>query len=134
MQISKYLKIIWPYLIKHKRRVYFLIFLAILSSAIDAIIPYIYGRLVDIAIKPATTLELIFGILGLWLFLTLIVNWTNRYTSRKSSMIANDVSNDFYASMVYHVMKLPISFHREKKIGEILQRINQGQRIFQQKY
>lgn len=130
MKVGKQIKIFWQYLKKHKRKVYFLIFLAILSSAMDATIPYIYGRLVDIAVKPATTLELIFSILGLWLFLTLIVNWVNRYIGRKSSMVSNDASNDFNASMIFHVMNLPMSFHKEKKIGEILQRINRAREYF----
>jgi len=130
MKTGKYTKIIWQFLKKHKKKVYFLIFLAVLSSALNALVPYIYGRLVDIATKPATTLKLIFGILGLWLFLTLFTRWIDRYVSRKSSIIANESSNDFNASIVFHVMSLPVSFHKEKRIGEILQRISRAKEYF----
>ena len=130
MQINKYTKIFWQYLKKYKRRVIFLIILVILSSATDAVIPYIYGRLVDISTKPETTIKLIFEILGLWLFLTLIVNWISRYVGRKSSLIANESSNDFNIEMIFHVMSLPMGFHKEKKIGEILQRISRAREYF----
>jgi len=130
MQITKYSKIIWPYLKKHKGRVYFLIFLAVLSSGIDAIIPYIYGNLVDVAVRPETTLKFIFMVLGLWLFLSLFVNWINRYVGRKSVMVATDASNDFYISMIAHIMKLPVSFHKEKKIGEVLQKVSRASEYF----
>ena len=130
MQITKHSKVIWSYLKKYKNKVYFLIVLAILASGIDAVIPYIYGKLVDVAIKPETTLNFIFAVLGLWLFLTLIVNWMNRYTGRKSVIIANDTSNDFYTAMIAHIMRLPVSFHKEKKIGEVLQKISRASEYF----
>ncbi len=130
MQITKYSKIIWQYLKKYKNKVYFLIVLAVLASGIDAVIPYIYGKLVDVAIKPEITLNFIFAVLGLWLFLTLIVNWMNRYIGRRAVMIANDTSNDFYTAMIAHIMRLPVSFHKEKKIGEILQKISRASEYF----
>jgi ATP-binding cassette subfamily B protein len=130
MKIDRDIKVLWQYLKKYKKKVYFLIFLAILSSIFSAVIPYIYGKLVDIATKTSTTLELIFKILGAWLLLTLISSWIDRYVSRKSSMIAQRSSNDFNIDLVSHVMCLPVSFHKEKKMGEIIQRINRASDYF----
>lgn len=130
MKVNKHVKIFWQYLKKHKRVVVFLIVLVIISSILDALIPYIYGRLVDISMNPETALKLIFEILGLWLFLTLIVNWLSRYVGRKSSMIASEASNDFNIEMISHIMNLPIGFHKEKKMGEILQRIGKAREYF----
>ncbi|HPJ80397.1 MAG TPA: ABC transporter ATP-binding protein [Candidatus Portnoybacteria bacterium] len=130
MKISKDTKILWRYLKKYKKKVYFLICLAVLSSILSAVIPYIYGKLVDIATNVSTTLEFIFEILGLWLILTLISSWVDRYVGRKSSIIAQKSSNDFNIDLVSHVMCLPISFHKEKKMGEIIQRINRASDYF----
>ncbi|MFH1129204.1 MAG: ABC transporter ATP-binding protein [Patescibacteria group bacterium] len=130
MKIDKDIKILWQYLKKYKKKAYFLICLAILSSILSAVIPYIYGKLVDIATKTNTTLELIFKILGAWLLLTLISSWIDRYVSRKSSMVAQRSSNDFNIDLVSHVMCLPISFHKEKKMGEIIQRIYRASDYF----
>jgi len=122
MTISKDVKIIWQYLQKYKKKVYFIIFIALLSSTISAVIPYIYGRLVDLATKPATGINLILEILGAWLFLTLISNWANRYVDRNGATIASQSSNDLLLVISYHILKLPMSFHKEKRMGEILQR------------
>jgi ABC-type multidrug transport system fused ATPase/permease subunit len=130
MQVNKDIKTLWQYLKRYKQNVYFLIFLAILSSVFGAVIPYIYGKLVDIATKTSTTIELIFGILGLWLLLTLISNWIDRYVGRKSSIVAENATNDFSIDMFSHVMCLPVSFHKEKKMGEIIQRINRANDYF----
>jgi len=59
MAIFKDSKIIWTYLKKYKKRVYLIFFVALISSFINAIIPYIYGRLVDIATAEFSELWLI---------------------------------------------------------------------------
>jgi len=130
MQVNKDIKTLWQYLRKYKKKVYFVSFIAVIASAISAIIPYIYGRLVDDALKPATTLILIFEILGLWLILTLFSNWANRYVDRKSSLIAMDSSNDLFLGLVSHLTKLPVSFHKDKRMGEILRRADRASEYF----
>ena len=131
MQIKKDIKILWKYLKKYKNKVYFIVFMAIIASAVGAVIPYIYGRLVDIAIDEAGRIELIFGILGLWLVLTLIVTWVNRYVNRESTDVSVKSSNDFVLDATNHVMRLPIGFHKDKRIGEILQRIGRAGGFFE---
>jgi len=131
MQIQKDIRNIWQYLQKYKKRVYFIIFIALVSSAISAVIPYIYGRLVDIGIKHVAKLDLIFGILGLWLFLTLISNWASRYTDKKGSNIAIRSSNDLLLEITSHILKLPVGFHKDKRMGEILQRVGRASDYFE---
>jgi len=132
MQINKDIKTLWQYLRKYKKKVYFIIFLAVLSSAVSAIIPYIYGRLVDLATKKSTGVDLIFGILGLWLFLTLFSNWLNRQADKKSSFVSQASANDLILSLVARITRLPMSFHKDKRIGEILQRVGRAGDYFYQ--
>jgi len=131
MKIFKDIKTLWQYLQKYKKKVYFLIFIALISSAISAIIPYIYGKLVDLATKPSTHINLIFEILGAWLFLTLISNWANRYVDRRGSTIGAKSSNDLVLEISYHLLKLPVGFHKEKRMGEILQRVGRASDYFE---
>jgi len=131
MQINKDIKILWQYLQKYKKKVYFIISIALFSSIISAVIPYIYGKLVDLAIKPSTQLNLILEILGAWLFLTLISNWANRYVDRRGSSIAAKSSNDLLLEVAYHLLKLPMGFHKEKRMGEILQRVGRASDYFE---
>jgi ABC-type multidrug transport system fused ATPase/permease subunit len=131
MQINKDIKTIWRYLRKYKKKVYFVIFLAILSSAIGATIPYIYGRLVDLAVRGSTGINLILGILGLWLFLALFSSWIDRRADKINSTVSMLSSNDLLLGLVYHVSNLPISFHKEKKMGEILQRVGRASEFFE---
>lgn len=131
MQIKKDIKTLWQYLRKYKSKVYFIAFVAIISSIIGASIPYIYGRLVDIAVKQGVKIELIFGILGLWFLLTLVMNWFNRYVSRKGADIGADASNNFVVDACNHVLHLSIGFHKDRKMGEILNRIGRASGYFE---
>lgn len=130
MQINKDIKTLWQYLQKYKKKVYFIAFIAIIASVVSAVIPYIYGRLVDIAIDKSIKVDLIFSILGLWLFLTLISNWANRYTDKKGAEVAQATSNDFVLDATSHILHLPVAFHKDKKMGEILQRVSRASDYF----
>ncbi|MDP2934261.1 MAG: ABC transporter ATP-binding protein, partial [bacterium] len=131
MKISRDIKTLWQYLRKYKKKVYFIISVALFSSIISAVVPYIYGKLVDLAIKPSTQLILILEILGAWLILTLISNWANRYVDRKGSSIGAKSSNDLVLEVAYHLLKLPMGFHKEKRMGEILQRVGRASDYFE---
>jgi len=126
MKTFKEIKIIWQYLRKYRKKVYFVAVIALIGAGISAVIPYIYGRLVDIAVAKSTGLELIFGILGIWLFLSLVSNWAGRYTDREGANIGINVSNDLLLSASHHLLNLPVSYHKDKKIGEVLQRIGRA--------
>jgi len=130
MQITKDFKNIWQYLQKYKKKVYFIMFLTIFGSAVSAIVPYIYGRLVDIATRPSSAIKIFFEILGLWLILTLFSDWVGRFSDKKGTKILTEAGNDLILDLSSHILKLPVGFHKEKKIGEILQRISRAADFF----
>ncbi len=120
------IKTIAYYLKPYKKRVYFIGFIAIISSAISAVIPYIYGRLVDLAIVENSSLRLIGMILVLWLVLSLIEGWFGRISGFQGYEVSIDASNDLTVGITSHVLDLPISFHKNKKMGEVIQRISRA--------
>ena len=119
-------RIIWQYLKKYKAKVYLISLIAFLGSFIAAIIPYLYGRLVDVAVSEFTNFQLIGGILLLWLILSLIGDWLDRVARYRGYDIAIDIENDFRLKIASHLLYLPLSFHKNKKMGEIVQRVSRG--------
>ena len=65
MRIVEDVKIIWQYLRSYQKKVYLIIGVALVGSAITAVIPYIQGRLVDLVISESIALVWITGILGI---------------------------------------------------------------------
>lgn len=119
-------KLIWNYLGKYKKRMYRVGFLAIWGSVIAAAIPYLYGRLVDIAKIGDSSLLLIFGILVIWLLMTVISDWLARLTSTKGTFIGIDAANDLTCEAANHLISLPLDFHKDKKMGEVISRIQRA--------
>ncbi len=126
MKILKDSKIIWQYLRKYKKKVYLIALVATGGSFIGAIIPYIYGRLVDIAILESARLQLIGAVLLFWLILALISDWTSRFVQTQGSYIGIDANNDLLLQVSGHLLDLPLSFHKHKKMGEIIRRAYRG--------
>jgi len=126
MKIFQESKIIWQYLRKYKRKVYFIGLIAVIGSLINAVIPYIYGRLVDLATIEFSGFDIIGGILLLWLVLGLISDWAGRFTRVQGFYIAVDSHNDLLLRTAGHLLNLPLSFHKHKKMGEVIQQSSRG--------
>ena len=131
MQINKDIKTLWQYLKKYKKRVYFLAFLAVVASAISAVIPYIYGRLVDFAVDKSIKIDSILIMIGVWLALTLISNWAGRFVDREGIDVGVKSSNDLLIDICDHILHLPVSFHKDKRMGEVLQRATRASDFFE---
>lgn len=126
MKFLKEIKIIGLYLEPYKKKVFLIGSVAVLASLISAAIPYLYGRLVDIAIKESSTLKIIGAILLLWLILSLIGDWLSRISGFRGYEIGIEAGNDLISETSGHLLDLPISFHKHKKMGEIVQRISRA--------
>jgi len=126
MKIFKDSRIIWRYLRKYKTKIYFIVFIAFLSSFISAVIPYFYGYLVDAVISKSVSFGFIVGLLFIWLILSLLGDWLDRIASYRGYHVAIDTENDFLLEINNHLLYLPLSFHKNKKMGEIIQRVSRG--------
>lgn len=126
MKIFQEVKIIWSYLEEYKKRVFLLITLAFVASAILAFIPYIYGRLVDLVSTKATDLSLVLWLLGMWGLMSVSSSFLTWITNRRGSAVGVDAFNDLICQSAEHVISLPLSFHKEKKTGEIFSKIDRA--------
>jgi len=125
MTIPKELSLVWSK-IENKKRFYLGIFAALASSAVTVIIPYIYGRLVDVALKPNSEIKIILGIILLWLILSVLNEGLIRYSVRRAYEISTDIYNNLYIDIFQHLISLPLKFHKEKKMGKVMSRIVRG--------
>jgi ABC-type multidrug transport system fused ATPase/permease subunit len=126
MEILSEFKIIWRYLEKYKKEVYKISVFALISSIILVIIPFLFGKLVDLVQAKPDELILIFGILVLWFLLSLLDALFLKKVDERSSFLAVDIYTDLIYKTSSHIIKLPLSFHKEKKIGEIYAKIERA--------
>lgn len=126
MELLKEIKIIWNYLRGYKKEVYKIAVFALFSSGILAIVPFLYGKLVDIVQAQPSNLSLVFNILGIWLLMSLLGAVFHRIAGQRGSCLGIDLYTDLICKASAHVIRLPLSFHKEKKIGEIYARIERA--------
>lgn len=121
MEFIDDLKIVWKFLAKYKREVYIIFIVAIFASAIEAAVPYIYGRIIDLIIIDSA-ISTIFLILFFWLILSFIKDWARRYVTREGGKISIRCAIDLIAELNSRVMYLSLSFHKTQKTGKLASR------------
>lgn len=112
--------------ITDKKELYTGIVAVIMASFITAFIPYIYGRLVDIAIKHNSQIVIILEFILLWLILSVLGDFLSRYGNRHAYRITNNLSNKLIIDLNSHIINLPMKFHKEMKMGKVFRQIDTG--------
>lgn len=119
-------KFILNILKENKKKLVIITIIATFGSLLAVAIPYIYGRLFDLALIPQTPLTLIFSLIFLWAVLGLISNYTYNKTSYLGEILGSKVSLTEESKAYAHFLTLPISFHKKKRKGEILNKLSRG--------
>jgi len=125
MKLLKEIKLILKFLGQYRKKMYLLSALTLIGSLTNGVIPYIYGKLVDL-VTTGTNLKIIFCLLITWLLLTILSNTISRFTDIKGSDLATKASFNLIKTTTDRLLRLPISYHKEKKMGEIIQRATRG--------
>lgn len=112
--------------IRNPKDFYLGIIVAFLVAAIAAFLPYISGRLVDLALRASTSLKVLGGFLFVWLILALLHDVLDWFVGKKAYRVAIDLFCDLQVELVSHLLKLPMSFHKEKKAGEVFKKIDRA--------
>ena len=86
MGFLKDFKVIWIYLRKYKKEVVKISFLAVFFALFSGIIPYIYGRLVDM-VDSGSFSFLVFALLGVWALTGLISETFRRVVCLRGGFI-----------------------------------------------
>lgn len=123
-------KVLLKYLALYKRDITVLIVLGIFSALGNGTIPFITGKFFDSILSPAEVsimgyaVPLFGAILGIWIVIqsiTYLIDWR---IDRISEYLSNTIWLDYLSRGFSFLLELPMSFHKEHKIGEIGQKIN----------
>lgn len=123
-------KVVQEYLLENKRSIVLISVLGIVSALANGSVPYIVGRFFDALITPSAVFDGTTFTMPAWaLFIALfafvqitanIVDWENDKRSRK---IGTFVHADYPHRAVRTLLRLPLSFHKEHKTGEVWDKI-----------
>jgi ABC-type multidrug transport system fused ATPase/permease subunit len=111
---------------ENKKEAITITIVATIGSLLSVAIPYVYGKLFDLAVIPNTTLTLLFSLIFVWLAASLISNYTSNKEGYLGEILGAKVAWTEEAKAYGHFLTLPIAFHKNKKTGEILNKISRG--------
>jgi len=100
--------------------------LSILVSIISAVIPMIYGRLADEAVKQHPNIKFIAISLCIWLVFVTLSNWAARFVDYQGNFLGLRGYHSFVTDIFSHLIRLPIGFHKSKNTGEKLKTIDRA--------
>ncbi len=134
-QINKGLKIVFQYLGKYKSDLIILSVLGVILALANGVVPYLVGRFLDSILDPSrifigTIIEMplfLFFILT-WVIVQLIVNFVDWRSNVKKNHLGETIASNYLIKGFGTLLDLPFSFHKSRKIGDILDRISKAAR------
>ena len=98
----------------------------LLGSILGAFVPLIYGKVIRMAGDNTSPLGYILLFVLMWLTIDQIHNWTTRYSDRQGVYTSWDVDYRIFTGCLFHLIRLPMSFLSEQRLGKIVQRAERG--------
>ncbi len=124
------LRVLFSYIGQYRRQIIILSVLGILSAIGNGIIPYIAGKFFD-AISSASvwhilsySVPLYISILVVWALIQLVTSLLDWRINIMSQYFSNTIWLDYLTNSFSYLLLLPMSFHKQNKIGEIGSKIN----------
>jgi len=121
------LSILFRQMRPHKKLIWFLVTLSLVGAVFEAFIPLLAGKIFDAIIKiashPLISLVSIFTIIIIWFLLRFfsdLISWKIGYNNQKLGAF---LEAEYLAEGFGKIFGLPIAFHKERKHGEIGDRI-----------
>ena len=114
------------YFKRHQKAIIIIIIIASFGAILASIIPYLYGRLFDLAVVPNSPINLLLSLIGVWFVLSLISNFINNKVGLMGLVVGSKISLEAEAEAYGHFLTLPIPFHKKQKRGEVLNKISRG--------
>ncbi len=125
--------ILWKYLSGYRKELTVLSALGVISALANGTVPYIAGKFFDAILNLNATFELINFSVPLWMALlcvwaifqiiAVVIDWVGDVKTEKFGMrIFTDYKSEVYARLLL----LPVSFHKERKLGDVMDGINRA--------
>ena len=126
-------KILWKYISVYQRELIILSVIGLFSALANGSIPFIVGKFIDSILKEGTVfsgtayaISLWIFILAIWILVQLIAIVTDWINERMARKISGELYGTYLAEVNSALLKLPVSFYKNSKPGEINSAFNKA--------
>jgi ABC-type multidrug transport system fused ATPase/permease subunit len=111
---------------KNRKQIVTIVLVATLGAVLTVAIPYVYGKLFDLASIPNTEITFLLSLIGIWLLLSLLSTYISNLSGYMGDTISTKISLQAEVEAYSHFLTLPILFHKKEQRGEVLQKISRA--------
>lgn len=101
------------------------------GSILGSFVPLLYGKVIRMAGDKFSALEYILLLMFMWLMMEQIYNWTTRYSDKQGAYTAWGIGYELFTGCLTHLIRLPISFLSEQRLGKVVQRFERGSDVLE---
>jgi len=101
------------------------------GSILGAFIPLLYGKVIRMAGDGVSALEYILLLMFMWLMMDQVYNWTTRYSDKQGTYTAWNIGYELFTGCLSHLIRLPMSFLSEQRLGKVVQRFERGSDVLE---
>ncbi|MEX1064019.1 MAG: ABC transporter ATP-binding protein [Candidatus Paceibacterota bacterium] len=101
-------------------------FITCFGSILGAFVPLIYGKVIRLAGNDISPIWYMAAFIFMWATLDQIRNWTTRYSDKMGRYTAWDVGSKLFLDGIFHLIRLPMNFLSEQRLGKVVQRLERG--------
>lgn len=132
-KIRRGTRIIRAYLQPYRRALISIVALSIAAAAVNAVIPFLAGRIIDALTEPSRTarlgsftLPLPVALILAWLSVRALGDLADWQKSTRQERLSAIFHADYLVQAFSRLLEFPLSFHKRYRIGEVMERINRG--------
>ncbi len=115
---------------RYQKQLLVLLLLVTFRAVLDGFMPFVTGRLIDqltlVAYGGTSSIYLPFLILIVWGALHLFSGGLDWVTTKKNQLLRIRARLTYIAEGMAHLLRLPLSFHKDHKIGAVTEVVNEG--------
>lgn len=121
-------KILFRYLAEYKKEITLLSLLGVFSAFANASVPFVVGKFLDSLLNPSLVFHYPvimpqwMGFIAFWVIVQLIANISDWINDKERRRIGTFIHAEYPARATAHLLRLPLSFHKEYKTGIIWDR------------
>ncbi|MFA5986090.1 MAG: ABC transporter ATP-binding protein [Parcubacteria group bacterium] len=124
--VKTHFSTIKKYIQPHKKMFVVALLFVLVENGIQLILPLLYGKSIDIVVGEKSFSLIVLVLIGGWYILSLVSEWAMRMRVRWGVRIGYKIGIDMFTRYVRHLIRLPLSFHRENKTGEYIERFDRA--------
>jgi ABC-type multidrug transport system fused ATPase/permease subunit len=117
---------VWKYLKPHKKILFVAAFFVILENGIQLALPIFYGKAIDGVVESKVFSMSVIRLIAIWFVLNLLSSWFMRMRVKRGTLLGYTVAADMFTKLINQFVRMPLTFHREVKTGEMIERFDRA--------